>query len=116
LVGDQQDTNSLCILAATIGEALADTDAENNKTIPSAKELEMRKDDQLIDHCQKLYRQVIQKPGVFAQAGNVLQIRNTLTGAIDPCWSPTNKIQPPSPHPVCKKPTSLFYSNGSINY
>jgi hypothetical protein len=75
--------NSLCILAATIGEALADTNAANNKTIPSAKELEMRKDDQLIDYCQKLYRQVVQKPGVFAQTDNVLQIRNTLTGAID---------------------------------
>jgi hypothetical protein len=26
---------------------------------------------------------VVQKPGVFAQTDNVLQIRNTLTGAID---------------------------------
>jgi hypothetical protein len=74
---------SLCILAATIGEALATTHAENNKPTPSASELEKLKDDQLINHCQKLYQRVVQKPGVFAQTGHVLEIRNTLTGAID---------------------------------
>jgi hypothetical protein len=81
--GIEELKKSLCLLAATINEAIADNQPMSQKKLHSAEELATLKNDKLVTACQKIYRQVVQRPGVFSQTSNVLEIRNTFTGAID---------------------------------